>query len=299
MRQRCCLPLRTFSVGSTLPLTSSTAPSRPKRSPKLPPLSAGTSSPRSSSPMSDRSKTRSSPNAWRIGRVVDDERAVEAAADLRRRVRVRVIPVRAGVAQLELVAELAAGLDRRLRDAGRAVHLVRHAQAVPVDRRRLGQRVLEVDDDAIAELGAHHRARHGAVIGPRRRRRAGQDLDVRDAGFELDLEHVRVGIQIRAGPASRARRPSPRAGSRRARLAVPSAGSAARSQPAQQRRAASQHWPQQSFPASVCSRTPYLPRIGKNGERRARHFAGAARERPSRRSDICRPLRRCGSRRLA
>ena len=143
----------------------------------------------------------------------------------------RVIPVRAGVAQLELVAKLAAALDRRLRDARRAVHLVRHTQPVPVNRRRLGQRVLEVDDDAVAELGANHRPRHRAVIGPRGRLVAGQDLDVRDAGLDLDLEHVGIGVQIRAEPASRARRPSPRAGSRRAQPAAP-AGSAARSQPA-------------------------------------------------------------------
>ena len=71
--------------------------------------------------------TSSSPNALRIGGVFDDERAVEAAADLRRRIGVRVIPVGAGVLELELVTELAAACDRWLRVARGAVHVVRHA----------------------------------------------------------------------------------------------------------------------------------------------------------------------------
>jgi hypothetical protein len=79
--------------------------------------------------------------AWQsrgLAGIVDDDRAVEAAAHLCGRVDVRVVPVGAGVAQREFVAELAAARNRRLRGARRAVHLVRDTEAVPMDRRRLG-----------------------------------------------------------------------------------------------------------------------------------------------------------------
>ena len=48
-----------------------------------------------------------------VGGVLDDERAVEAAADLRRGVRVRVIPIGPGVAQLRTRS----GTRRRSRSA--------------------------------------------------------------------------------------------------------------------------------------------------------------------------------------
>ncbi len=215
-RQRCCLPVRTFSVGQHLAVDEQHGALAAEQIAEVAAAVGGHELAALVEPHVRQQQDEVVAERRRIGRVLDDERAVEAAADLRRRVRVRVIPVRAGVAQLELVAKLAAAFDRRLRDAGRAVHLVRHAQSVPMNRRRLGQRVLEVHDDAVAELGANHRARHRAVVGPRARRRAGQDLDVRDARLELDLEHVRIGIQVRAARPSRARRPSRPAGSRRA-----------------------------------------------------------------------------------
>ena len=58
------------------------------------------------------------------------------------------------------------------------------------------QRILEVHDDAVADLRADQRARHRAVVGPGRRFEAGQYLDVRHARLELDLEHVGIGVQI-------------------------------------------------------------------------------------------------------
>ena len=48
----------------SLPFTSTTEPSRPNRSQKLPPLSAGSISPSSVRLMSESSSTRSSPNAF-------------------------------------------------------------------------------------------------------------------------------------------------------------------------------------------------------------------------------------------
>ena len=179
-----------------------------------------------------------------VGGVLDDERAVETAADLRRGIRVRVIPIGPGVAQLELVAELAAALDRRLRDARRAVHLVRHAQAVPVNRGRLGQGVLEVDDDAVTELGANHRSRHRAVVRPRRRLEARHDFDVLDARLELDLEHVGIGVQILRNRHRELVGPARGLARRRAQPAAP-AGSAARSQ-AVSRASAGKAGPQRS-----------------------------------------------------
>src|SRR5260370_15990291 len=63
---------------------------------------------------------------------------------------VRVIPARAGRSRLELVDERLARLYRLLRDAGNAVHRVRHVDAVPVDGRRLPERVLQDDAETLA-----------------------------------------------------------------------------------------------------------------------------------------------------
>ena len=135
----------------------------------------------------------------RVLRIGHNDRSVEAAADLRRRVAVRVIPVRPRVAQRDLVAKLRARFDGRLGDAGCAVHVVRHAQPVPVDRRRIRQRVLEVHDQAIADLRAQQGARNRAVVGPCGRRPAREKLDVGNLRLELDLEHVRIRVEVRDG----------------------------------------------------------------------------------------------------
>ena len=74
-----------------------------------------------------------------------------------------------------------AGLHLRLRNVGNAVHLDRHPHAVPMDRRRLRQIVGEVNDQAVADVGADQRAGNAAVVGPRADGLAGRDFDLRDA----------------------------------------------------------------------------------------------------------------------
>ena len=105
----------------------------------------------------------------RVGRrrrVLDDQHAVEAPLDLLAGADVRVEPERAGVLGRELVGEGAARLDRRLRHARNAVHPVRNAHAVPVDRRRLRQVVREADAQRLAQPDAQLGPGHLAVVGP-------------------------------------------------------------------------------------------------------------------------------------
>ena len=52
MRQRCGAPERTRSTGALRPFTSTCSPSRPNTSPAAPPLSAASSAPFRSKPMS-------------------------------------------------------------------------------------------------------------------------------------------------------------------------------------------------------------------------------------------------------
>ncbi len=98
--------------------------------------------------------------------IVDDQHAEEAALDLLARAHVGMEPERAGVLRRELVDEGLARLDRRLRHVRHPVHRVRHAHAVPVDRRRLRQVVREADAHRLAEAHAQRRAGHLAVVRP-------------------------------------------------------------------------------------------------------------------------------------
>ena len=68
----------------------------------------------------------------------DDQRACETTPQLLQAVRVRVIPERSGVGRRERVDKLFARVDRRLRKARHAVHRIRQAHAMPVDRGVLG-----------------------------------------------------------------------------------------------------------------------------------------------------------------
>ena len=99
-----------------------------------------------------------------LGRVAfDDQDAHQAAAELLGRVAVGVEEEGAGVGRGEAVAEAPAGLDRRLRQIGHAVLVVRQADAVPVDRAVLAlarQAVLEDRLEPVAEL---HAARSAAT----------------------------------------------------------------------------------------------------------------------------------------
>ena len=57
---------------------------------------------------------------------------------------------------------------------------------MPVHRGRLGQLVGEVDDEAIADLGADQRPRQAAVVGPGRDAQLGGDLDVGHARGQVE-----------------------------------------------------------------------------------------------------------------
>ncbi len=107
-----------------------------------------------------------------------------------------MVPVRAGVAQREVVREFAAGRNRLLCGARCAIHVVRYTQPVPMDRRLLRQRVLEVHDHAVANLAADQRPRDLAVVCPHGGLVAGQDFELGYLGLEVEFEHVRVEVQV-------------------------------------------------------------------------------------------------------
>ena len=102
---------------------------------------------------------------WRRLTLLDDERAIKAAANLLEAALVRVIPVGPGIRHVELVNEAVAGSDRRLRQMWHPVHRIRHAQPVPVDCGRLCELVLDeappnprevnvfVNDEVVPRLG--------------------------------------------------------------------------------------------------------------------------------------------------
>ena len=98
--------------------------------------------------------------------LLDDQRAVEAAPDLLEAALMRVVPVGAGIGDVELVDEGLTRCDRLLRQMRHAVHGVRHAHAVPVDGRLLLELVLDRDADVLALAHPDLRARNRAVVGP-------------------------------------------------------------------------------------------------------------------------------------
>ena len=126
---------------------------------------------------------------WRLG-LLDDERRVQAAADLARAAEMRVIPVSACIAQIELVQEAAAFRRyRRLRHVRHAVHRVRQPHAVPVHRGVFGQKILQLDAQPLTLLEPQLGSRDGSSIRPHCRLRiclAGQRCERRfcanDAG---------------------------------------------------------------------------------------------------------------------
>ena len=147
--------------------------------------------------------------------VADDDRAGEAAIDLRRRrfMRVRMVEIQPrAIAHLEFVDKGLAGVDRIHR---MAVHQHRHMQAVPMGDGRLGQPVAQTDAYLLALLEAHERAKIG--IRQRRQRILGAFQQIRGvaphagrAAFEnrrfarlAGQLHVHVGIEIRRRPVGR------------------------------------------------------------------------------------------------
>ena len=112
-RQRCCLPLRTFSVGQHLAVDEQHGAFAAEEIAEVAAAVGRQQLAALVEPHVRQQQDQIVAERRGVGGILDDESAVETAADLRRRIRVRVIPVRAGVAKLELVAKLAAGLDRR------------------------------------------------------------------------------------------------------------------------------------------------------------------------------------------
>src|SRR3546814_1736428 len=100
-------------------------------------------------------------------RLLDDERPIEAAADLLEAALVGVVPEGAGVDRVELVGKDFAGADRGLGQMRHAVHGVRHAQAVPMHRCLLLEAVLDMNAQAIALSHADFRYRDLAGVAPR------------------------------------------------------------------------------------------------------------------------------------
>jgi hypothetical protein len=85
---------------------------------------------------------------------LDHHRAEEAAAHLLVRDLVRVVPVRAGILGDEAVDVLTALLDGVLRDPGHAVLGVGHVDAVPVQGRAVGDRLVDERDLDQVALGS-------------------------------------------------------------------------------------------------------------------------------------------------
>src|SRR5665213_330609 len=63
---------------------------------------------------------------------------------------VTVIKICSGLPDDEFIFVIAARLDRGLSDLSRTVHLVRHDQSMPMDRRGLGQVVMEINPNVVA-----------------------------------------------------------------------------------------------------------------------------------------------------
>ena len=59
----------------------------------------------------------------------------------------RMVPVDSGVGEMHVIGKSLAGRDGTLREVGYAVESVIESNAVPVDRRRLIERVDELDHD--------------------------------------------------------------------------------------------------------------------------------------------------------
>ena len=102
--------------------------------------------------------------------------------------------VGAGVGGREAAVEILPRRDRRLRQPADAVHGVRDAHAVPVQRQRRRRAVLEPDPHLLAMPHAQGRPRHGAVEGPQLglRRRVGVKLHL-ERRRRKDAEPVLLG----------------------------------------------------------------------------------------------------------
>src|SRR5512141_3457481 len=101
-------------------------------------------------------------------------------------VRMRVIPVRTCTSRLERehVVVAGSGSDRVVRAA---VGRIRYVQRVPVDGGRLGQLVMDVDNDLVAFVRFERRTRDSSVIRIARSRSAWQNRESCLLGGDRDF----------------------------------------------------------------------------------------------------------------
>src|SRR5262245_63902465 len=104
-----------------------------------------------------------------------------------------VIPEQSRVGQHEIVSKSTSGLNVELRNAGHAVHVNRDSHTMPMNCGRRGQVVCEVNDQAVADIGANQWARNPSVVSPRLNLLAG-DLDVGYNRIQIDLDDAWIGI---------------------------------------------------------------------------------------------------------
>ena len=123
---------------------------------------------------------------WRC--LLDDQRAGETAVELQSEV--AVVEVAAGRCRRELVDEGVARLDRVLRHAGNAIHSVGHRYAMPVDRGRLRQLIVEHDLHGLAFADANLRRRVGAVEEPGVIGRSAPNVDLPCRGRASELAEL-------------------------------------------------------------------------------------------------------------
>ena len=107
-----------------------------------------------------------------------------------------VVPVEAGIRELDAVREDAADLDRCLRVDRDAVEAVVEPEAVPVDRRLDVTVVRDVDDDLGPLVDVKRRAGDGAVVGDHP---DGGPADVLDDGRDLEGQSIAVAEPMQGG----------------------------------------------------------------------------------------------------
>jgi len=130
-----------------------------------------------------------------VGGLVHHEGAEQPRRHLRRGVEVRVVHVRAGVADLELVGEGLAGHDRVLVEARHPVHVVGQQQAMEVDGRGVVELVVEHHPDPVPQVDVDARPRDLTVVRHGGLDLAGGHLPVQLVGGEV--EHLRpVGCDL-------------------------------------------------------------------------------------------------------
>jgi hypothetical protein len=139
----------------------------------------------------------------RLGlRRIDDDGAVDARLLLE--AGVRVIPVRAALPRVEAVGERLAGRYAVKAHARHPVHVRRQQDAVPMNRRVGGERVVHAQDDGVAFAEAQHRSRQRAVHDRADGRAAGQ---IHGRLGDRKVELVATQLSCGRAPSHAQRRP--------------------------------------------------------------------------------------------